>query len=72
MPGSPQTTESGSIKHDILSPCESGSDVELYTINGGKHAWPGGEAVNLKMGLPNMEISATSLMWEFFLAHPMP
>jgi len=24
------------------------------------------------MGEPNLEISATALIWEFFLAHPMP
>jgi polyhydroxybutyrate depolymerase len=71
-PTQPQTIESGSIRHDIYSPCESGSAVELYTIAGGKHAWPGGEAVNQAIGEPNMEISATNLMWEFFLSHPMP
>ena len=27
---------------------------------------------NLAMGAPNMEISATALMWEFFSSHPMP
>jgi polyhydroxybutyrate depolymerase len=71
-PAQPQTTESGSIRHDIYAPCESGSTVELYSIAGGAHAWPGGEAVNQAMGEPNMEISAASLMWEFFLSHPMP
>ena len=71
-PTQPQTTVSGSITHDVYAPCDSGSAVELYTITGGKHAWPGGEAVNQAMGEPNMEISATALMWEFFLSHPMP
>jgi len=68
----PQSTTSGSIRHDVYTGCKSGSAVELYTIEGGKHAWPGGEAVNKKMGEPNMEISATAILWEFFLAHPMP
>ena len=68
----PQTSESGNIRIDIYTSCESGSTVELYTIEEGKHAWPGGEAVNQMMGEPNMEISATSLMWEFFTSHPMP
>jgi polyhydroxybutyrate depolymerase len=71
-PAAPQTTETGSIRHDVYTPCGSGSAVELYTIAGGKHAWPGGEAVNQIMGEPNMEISATALMWEFFLSHAMP
>jgi polyhydroxybutyrate depolymerase len=71
-PVQPQTTVSGSIQHDVYSPCRSGSVVELYTIEGGMHAWPGGEEVNQKMGEPNMEISATALLWEFFLTHPLP
>ncbi|MEW6092992.1 MAG: PHB depolymerase family esterase [Chloroflexota bacterium] len=71
-PGEPQRSESGSIIHDVYAPCQSNTSVELYTVTGGKHAWPGGEAVNLRMGEPTMEISATILMWEFFLEHPMP
>ncbi len=71
-PAQPQITESGSILHESYASCESGSAVELYTIVDGKHAWPGGEAVNQKMGQPNMEISATALLWDFFLSHPMP
>jgi polyhydroxybutyrate depolymerase len=71
-PVNPQRTESGSIIHDVYLPCRGGASVELYTVTGGKHAWPGGEAVNLRMGEPTMEISATTIMWEFFLAHPMP
>ncbi len=67
-----QQTVSGSIVHDVYAPCQDGAAVELYTIIGGKHAWPGGEAVSLRMGQPTMEISATLLMWEFFIAHPMP
>jgi len=71
-PTQSQQTESGNIFHDFYSPCKSGATVELYTVEGGKHAWPGGEAVSLRMGEPTMEISATILIWEFFLAHPMP
>jgi polyhydroxybutyrate depolymerase len=68
----PQITESGSIRHEVYSSCDAGTSVELFTIEGGKHAWPGGEAVSARMGEPTMEISASSLLWEFFLSHPMP
>jgi polyhydroxybutyrate depolymerase len=71
-PSLPESSTQGSIQHDVYAPCASGSAIELYTINGGKHAWPGGEAVNLAMGEPTMEISASALLWEFFSAHPMP
>ena len=67
-----QRTESGSIVHDLYAPCLQNSAVELYTILDGEHAWPGGEAVSPQVGEPTMEISATSLMWEFFVSHPMP
>jgi polyhydroxybutyrate depolymerase len=70
--GPPSETRSGSIQHRVYSGCASGSDVELYIIEGGEHAWPGGEAVSAAVGQPNMEISASSLMWAFFAAHPMP
>ncbi|MEZ0396301.1 MAG: PHB depolymerase family esterase [Anaerolineales bacterium] len=71
-PTQAQQTVSGSIVHDVFAPCQGGATVELYTIVGGRHAWPGGQAVSLRMGQPTMEISATALMWEFFTAHPMP
>ena len=67
-----QRTESGTIQHDVYAPCTQNSAVELYTIQEGEHAWPGGEAVSQQVGEPTMEISATLLMWEFFSAHPMP
>lgn len=71
-PTQPATEEVGSIRHDVYAPCAEGTAVELYTITDGKHAWPGGEAVNQKMGEPTQEISANRIMWEFFTAHPMP
>ncbi len=67
-----QRTESGTIQHDVYAGCASKSTIELYSIIGGEHAWPGGEAVDPRIGKPTMEISATPLMWEFFAAHPMP
>jgi len=71
-PTQPVTGRSGSIVHDIYAPCVQGTSVELYTIEGGEHAWPGGEAVSAEIGKPTMEISATQVMWEFFMVHPMP
>ncbi len=68
----PQRTESGTIQHDVYAPCATKSAIELYSIIGGEHAWPGGEAVDPRVGKPTMEIYATPLMWEFFTAHPMP
>ncbi len=71
-PDSPRRTESGTIRHDGYAPCAQNSAIELYSIVEGEHAWPGGEAVNPRVGEPTMEVSATPLLWEFFAAHPMP
>jgi polyhydroxybutyrate depolymerase len=71
-PSQAQQNTSGKITHDLYAPCRGNSSVGLYTILDGEHAWPGGEAVSAQVGEPSMEISATPLMWEFFLAHPLP
>jgi polyhydroxybutyrate depolymerase len=71
-PSQPATESKGSILHDTYAPCAQDTAVELYTIQGGEHAWPGGEAVTEQIGEPNMEISATAIMWAFFSDHPLP
>jgi len=71
-PDQPQSTTSGNIQHDVYAPCAQNSAIELYAIVDGEHAWPGGEAINPQVGEPTMEISASPIMWEFFVAHPMP
>jgi polyhydroxybutyrate depolymerase len=71
-PTTPQTSQIGSIRHDVYAGCAQGASVELYTIQDGEHAWPGGQAVSPQVGQPTMEISASALIWEFFAAHPMP
>jgi len=53
-------------------PCNQSAEVELYTIIGGEHAWPGGEAVSAEVGQPTTELSATPLMWAFFIKHALP
>ena len=71
-PDQPESTTAGSIQHEVYAPSAQKTTVELYTILGGEHAWPGGEAVSAQVGEPTMEIYASPLIWEFFAAHPMP
>jgi polyhydroxybutyrate depolymerase len=55
------------------SGCADGTSVEYFVIAGGGHSWPG--AVSVAGGLlgpTTHSISATTLMWSFFLAHPKP
>ena len=69
----PQTESFADIQHDAYVNCAAGTAVELYTILGGKHAWPGSDGPAWPGGdEPTQTISAASLMWEFFMAHPKP
>jgi polyhydroxybutyrate depolymerase len=54
-------------------PCPAGTDVELYRVRGGGRAWPGSPiSKDLSfLGPTAMDISATSLMWDFFVTHPL-
>lgn len=57
--------------------CQNGSEVWLYTIEGGEHSWPGGHLRQTSLeeplgalGLASVtEISASELMWSFFASH---
>ncbi|HUH97315.1 MAG TPA: PHB depolymerase family esterase [Anaerolineales bacterium] len=72
-PTASQTTTFADIQHDTYSNCAKGTAVELYTIIGGGHAWPGGTGPAWPGGdQPTHTISATDLIWDFFAAHPKP
>jgi polyhydroxybutyrate depolymerase len=62
--------EEGHIVRETYSFCRSGAAVELVTILGGGHAWPGGQKWAAWAPEPTHETSATEAMWEFFAAHP--
>ena len=69
--GTPTREQQGHVIHETYS-CPEGLAVELYAIEGQGHAWPGGEK-GMRFGnvdSPTSEISATELMWEFFMRHP--
>ncbi|MYR07800.1 hypothetical protein GTV32_16495 [Gordonia sp. SID5947] len=54
--------------------CAPGSSVELYTILGGGHNWPGGDptlAATPITGRITSSISATAIIWDFFRKHPL-
>jgi polyhydroxybutyrate depolymerase len=69
----PPTTETHDvIRHDAYGGCANSTAVELYTILGGGHAWPGGEAGYPDADQPTTAVSASQLIWEFFATHPKP
>jgi polyhydroxybutyrate depolymerase len=68
----PQNTSFGDISHDIWSECTDSVSVELYTIIGGGHAWPGGLRGREEADEPTQSIIASELIWQFFATHPKP
>lgn len=50
-----------------------GTEVVLYTVEGGGHTWPGGVQYLPKrlIGKTSHDIDATEVIWEFFARHPM-
>ena len=65
----PTTEQRGASRRETYSGGRDGSEVTLWTVQGGGHGWP-------KPGSPagppgtTAGISATALLWEFFQAHP--
>lgn len=68
----PQSETHDDIRHDTWNGCTPGTAVELYTILGGGHAWPGGRGGWPGSDQPTRTISASELIWQFFAAHPKP
>ena len=52
--------------------CNHGRDVNLYTIEGGGHTWPGGPASGRHVGRVTRDIDATATIWAFFSGNPKP
>jgi polyhydroxybutyrate depolymerase len=55
--------------------CPPDATVELYTVEGGGHSWPGSDfsvAIEGAVGATTLSIDANEVMWEFFEQHPMP
>ncbi len=61
---------SGHIICDTYADGDNDTDVVLYTIINGGHAWPGGKQARSNADIPTDEISATDLIWSFFEDHP--
>lgn len=68
----PQIDSFDDIQHETWADCASSTEVELYTIIGGGHSWPGGQVGRARADQPTQTLSASRLIWEFFVAHPKP
>lgn len=73
-PQTPTTSTQGECTRFAYGPCREGSEVVLWRIGNGGHAWPGGKTTMLEkliVGRVSNDISASDLMWEFFKRHTL-
>jgi polyhydroxybutyrate depolymerase len=69
----PTMTTAGTVTTSVAN-CPSGRAVELITIAGAGHQWPGGAPNLLAQRLlhtdpPSTALDATAVIWQFFAAH---
>lgn len=71
---SPQATAGRGYRLTRYAGCSGGTQVELYALTGEGHEWPGGpampKAITSVLGPQSDAVSANTLMWAFFRAHP--
>ncbi|MGH9409636.1 MAG: hypothetical protein ACRD1V_09315, partial [Vicinamibacterales bacterium] len=71
-PDAVDTAVNATVVRRAYGKCAGGADVDLYTILGGGHDWPGGGALPEWLCGPfSRGIDATSVMWAFFRRHPL-
>ena len=54
------------------APCASDRPVELITLDGSGHTWPGHPPPGQRLGATNLDIDASEMLWDFFEANPKP
>jgi len=69
------TTAGGAVL-TAYTGCPEGSAVELYTLSGEGHEWPGGPSLPVAdtsiLGPQSNAVNADAAMWQFFNSHPLP
>lgn len=66
--GPPDVTTKPPVKTSTAA-CADGRSVELITIDGGRHQWPGGTSFLERFDTKHA-LNATQTIWQFFVAHP--
>lgn len=66
-----KTGDPTTVTSTTWGPGRSGSEVVLYTIQGGGHTWPGRIPLLPSLGTATTAISANNILWDFFQRHPL-
>jgi polyhydroxybutyrate depolymerase len=66
------TLQEGDATRETFGGGRNGSEFVLWTLKGGGHTWPGGGEMPQEwfLGKKIRDVSATRLIWEFFVKHP--
>jgi polyhydroxybutyrate depolymerase len=71
----PVTRSQAGFRLTVASGCAGGSRIELYSIIGAGHEWPGGPkvpaAIRRLLGPQSTAVNANAVMWAFLRAHPL-
>lgn len=65
----PTSTTTGDVTTSTAG-CPDAHTVELITIAGAGHQWPGSKTVRSGADTPYPGLDATAVIWSFFAAHP--
>ncbi len=70
------TTPATGVRLATYGRCAANAAVELYTLDGAGHTWPGGPPLPRRitriLGPQSSELNANAVIWSFFAAHPLP
>jgi hypothetical protein len=66
------TTDNSTVTLIRYVNCHAGTEVLFYRVNNGGHPWPGSGFILPHLGNTNMDISASSEIWNFFKRNPYP
>ena len=69
-PAQQETSPDGRSTRQTYSGGRDGTEVTLWTTQGGGHEWPGWTPAQASPQRARSDISATNLIWQFFAAHP--
>jgi polyhydroxybutyrate depolymerase len=69
-----QVSDGTHVHREIWAGGKDGSEVVVYTIQGGGHTWPSGPQYlpKLIVGKASGNLDATRIIWEFFQSHALP
>ncbi|HEU5040879.1 MAG TPA: PHB depolymerase family esterase [Gemmatimonadales bacterium] len=65
-PPTDSVTDGTRVRWERYPGCRESRAVELVTIEGGGHTWPGGPAAARRVGRASRELDATAAIWAFF------